>query len=283
MRPVARPPRSRNREAGELQARACKQRASCEQAARRMPTSSMPRHQWAAKLAKRPTIGCRPQPEGAGGIRKPTDSGRAHKGSLLRYRDAERRDGAQTPSRLRFGRGRGHSVWEGRRRFACGRGCARAGAPAFVQEHGSGSGSTPVFFVCARKRNVRTRGCRSAPAVSCKWHETELSGGRYIGEAENGRKLNFPSLDPLDSMLSDSESSISCPKSSHEQVKKLGKFEIVPKIRARLFGDSESPKSCQPQTAKPAARLWRFLGWAELSLDPTGNRKIWGIRKIWES
>lgn len=82
---------------------------------------------------------------------------------------------------------------------------------------------------------------------------------RYIGEAENGRKLNFPSLDPLDSMLSDSESSISCPKSSHEQVEKLGKFEIVPKIRARLFGDSESPKSRQPQTGKPAARLWRFL------------------------
>lgn len=120
MRPVARPPRSHNREAGELQARACKQRASCElqvrvskqrascgQAARRMPTSSMPRHQWAAKLAKRPTIGCRPQPEGAGGIRKPTDSGRAHKGGLLRYRDAERRDGAQIPSRLRFGRGHG--------------------------------------------------------------------------------------------------------------------------------------------------------------------------------
>lgn len=51
---------------------------------------------------------------------------------------------------------------------------------------------------------------------------------RYIGEAENGRKLNFPSLDPLDSMLSDSESSISCPKSSHEQVEKLGKFEIAP-------------------------------------------------------
>ena len=125
-------------EAGALQARACKQRASCEQAARRMPTSSMARHQWAAKLAKRPTIGCRPQPEGAGGIRKPTDSRRAHKGSLLRYRDAERRDGAQTPSRLRFEQGRGHSVWEGRRRFACGRGCARAGAPAFVQEHGSG-------------------------------------------------------------------------------------------------------------------------------------------------
>ena len=213
--------------------------ASCEQAARRMPTSSMARHQWAAKLAKRPTIGCRPQPEGVDGTRKPTGSGRAHKGSLLRYRDAERRDGAQTPSRLRFG---------------------------------SGSGSTPAFFVCARKRNVRTRGRRRAPAVSCKWHETELSGGRYIGEAENGRKLNFPSLNPLDSMLSDSESSISCPKSSHEQVEKLGKFEIVPKIRARLFGDSESPKSCQPQTAKPAARLWRFLGWAELSLDPTGNR-----------
>lgn len=113
-------------EAGALQARARKQRASCEQAARQMPTNSMARHQWAAKLAKRPTIGCRPQPEGAGGIQKPTDSGRAHKGSLLRYRDAERRDGAQTPSRLRFGRGRGHSVWEGRRRFAYGRGCAGA-------------------------------------------------------------------------------------------------------------------------------------------------------------
>ena len=220
-----------------------------------MPTSSMARHQWAAKLAKRPTIGCRPQPEGAGGIRKPTDSGRAHKGSLLRYRDAERRDGAQTPSRLRFERGRGSG-----------------NAPSFAQEHGSGSGSTPAFFVCARKRNVRTRGRRRAPAVSCKWHETELSGGRYIGEAENGRKLNFPSLDPLDSMLSDSESSISCPKSSHEQVEKLGKFETVPKIRARLFGDSESPKSCQPQTEKPAARLRRFLGWAEIPLDPTGNR-----------
>ena len=94
-------------EAGALQARACKQRASCGQAARRMPTSSMARHQWAAKLAKRPTIGCRPQPEGVDGTRKPTGSGHAHKGSLLRYRDAERRDGAQTPSRLRFGRGRG--------------------------------------------------------------------------------------------------------------------------------------------------------------------------------
>lgn len=254
MRPVARPPRSHNREAGELQARACKQRASCElqvrvskqrascgQAARRMPTSSMPRHQWAAKLAKRPTIGCRPQPEGAGGIRKPTDSGRAHKGGLLRYRDAERRDGAQIPSRLRF---------------AYGRGCARAGAPAFVQEHGSGS--TPAFFVCARKRNVRTRGCRSAPAVSCKWHETELSGGgsRYIGEAENGRKLNLPSLDPLDSILSDSESSISCPKSSHEQVEKLGKFEILSKIRARLFRDSESSKSCPPPDEKSQRRAF---------------------------
>ena len=192
-----------------------------------MPTSSMARHQWAAKLAKRPTIGCRPQPEDAGGIRKPTDSGRAHKGSLLRYRDAERRDGAQTPSSLRFGRGRG-----------------------------SGSGSTPAFFVCARERNVRTRGRRSAPAVSRKWHETELSGGRYIGEAENGRKLNFPSLDPLDSMLSDSESSISCPKSSHEQVEKLGKFEIVPKIRARLFGDSESPKSCPPPDEKSQRRAF---------------------------
>lgn len=205
-----------------------------------MPTSSMARHQWAAKLAKRPTIGCRPQPEGAGGIRKPTDSGRAHKGGLLRYRDAERRDGAQTPSRLRFGRG--SSVWEGRRRFACGRGCARAGAPA--------------FFVCARKRNVRTRWCRSVPAVSCKWHEIELSGGRYIGEAENGRKLNFPSLDPLDSMLSDSESSISCPKSSHEQVKRFGKFEILSKIRARLFGDSESPKSCPPPDEKSQRRAF---------------------------
>ncbi len=256
MRPVARPPRSRNREADELQARACKQRASCEQAARRMPTSSMARHQWAAKLAKRPTIGCRPQPEGAGGIRKPTDNRRAHKGSLLRYRDAERRDGAQTPSRLRFGRGRGHSVWEGRRRFAYGRGSGSVGAPAFVQEHGSGS--TPAFFVCARKRNVRTRGCRSAPAVSCKWHETELSGGgsRYIGEAENGRKLNLPSLDPLDSMLSDSESSISCPKSSHEQVEKLGKFEILSKIRARLFRDSESSKSCPPPDEKSQRRAF---------------------------
>lgn len=217
-----------------------------------MPTSSMARHQRAAKLAKRPTIGCRPQPEGAGGIRKPTDNRRAHKGSLLRYRDAERRDGAQTPSRLRFGRG--SSVREGRRRFACGRGCAGAGAPAFVQERGSGS--TPAFFVCARKRNVRTRGCRSAPAVSCKWHETELSGGRYIGEAENGRKLNFPSLDPLDSMLSDSESSISCPKSSHEQVEKLGKFKIVPKIRAQLFGDSESPKSRPPPDEKSQRRAF---------------------------
>ena len=117
-------------------------------------------------------------------------------------------------------------------------------------------GSTPAFFVCARKRNVRTRGCRSAPAVSRKWHETELSGGRYIGEAENGRKLNFPSLDPLDSMLSDSESSISCPKSSHEQVEKLGKFEIVPKIRARLFGDSESPKSCPPPDEKSQRRAF---------------------------
>lgn len=221
-----------------------------------MPTSSMARHQWAAKLAKRPTIGCRPQPEGVDGTRKPTDSRCAHKGSLLRYRDAERRDGAQTPSRLRFGRGRGHSVWEGRRRFAYGRGCARAGAPAFVQEHGSGSGSTPAFFVCARKRNVRTRGCRSAPAVSCKWHEIELSGGRYIGEAENGRKLNFPSLDPLDSMLLDSESSISCPKSSHEQVERFGKFEILSKIRARLFGDSESPKSCPPPDEKNQRRAF---------------------------
>lgn len=220
-----------------------------------MPTSSMACHQWAAKLAKRPTIGCRPQPEDAGGIQKPTDSGRAHKGSLLRYRDAERRDGAQTPSRLRFEQGRGSGS---------------AGVCARARERERGS--TPAFFVCARKRNVRTRGCRSAPAVSRKWHETELSGGRYIGEAENGRKLNFPSLDPLDSMLSDSESSISCPKSSHEQVEKLGKFEIVPKIRARLFGDSESPKSCQPQTEKPAARLRRFLGWTELSLGPTGNR-----------
>ena len=159
------------------------------------------------------------------------------------------------------------SFWE-RARAQC-----VGGAPAFcVRARERERGSTPAFFVCARKRNVRTRGRRSAPAVSCKWHETELSGGRYIGEAENGRKLNFPSLDPLDSMLSDSESSISCPKSSHEQVKRFGKSEIVPKIRARLFGDSESPKSCQPQTAKPAARLWRFLGWAEPSLDPTGNR-----------
>ena len=252
MRLVARPPRSHNREAGELQARACKQRASCElqvrvskqrascgQAARRMPTSSMPRHQWAAKLAKRPTIGCRPQPEGAGGIRKPTDSGRAHKGGLLRYRDAERRDGAQIPSRLRFG---------------------------------SGSGSTPAFFVCARKRNVRTRGCRSAPAVSCKWHETELSGGRYIGEAENGRKLNLPSLDPLDSMLVDSESSISCPKSSHEQVEKLGKFEIVPKIRARLFGDSGSSKSCPPPDEKSQRRAFgAFLA------EPSSRSALRGI------
>ena len=221
-----------------------------------MPTSSMARHQWAAKLAKRPTIGCRPQPEGVDGTRKPPDSRCAHKGSLLRNRDADRRDWAQTPSRLRFGRGRGHSVWEGRRRFAYGRGCARAGAPAFVQEHGSGSGSTPAFFVCARKRNVRTRGCRSAPAVSCKWHEIELSGGRYIGEAENGRKLNFPSLDPLDSMLLDSESSISCPKSSHEQVERFGKFEILSKIRARLFGDSESPKSCPPPDEKNQRRAF---------------------------
>lgn len=135
-----------------------------------------------------------------------------------------------------------------RERNARTQGCGNA--PAFVQEHGSGSGSTPAFFACARKRNARTRGRRSAPAVSRKWHETELSGARYIGEAENGRKLNFPSLDPLDSRLSDSESSISCPKSSHEQVKRFGKFEIVPKIRARLFGDSESPKSCHPQTRK---------------------------------
>lgn len=111
-------------------------------------------------------------------------------------------------------------------------------------------------FVCARKRNVRTRGRRSAPAVSCKWHKTELSGGRYIGEAENGRKLNYPSLDPLDSMLSDSDSSISCPKSSHEQVEKLGKFEIVPKTRARLFGDSESPKSCPPPDEKSQRRAF---------------------------
>ena len=204
-----------------------------------MPSGSMARHQWAAKLTKRPTIECRPQPEGAGGIRKPTDSGRAHKGSLLRYRDAERRDGAQTPSRLRFEQGHGSGS---------------AGVCARARERERGS--TPAFFVCARKRNVRTRGCRSAPAVSRKWHETELSGGRYIGEAENGRKLNFPSLDPLDSMLSDSESSISCPKSSHEQVEKLGKFEIVPKIRARLFGDSESPKSCPPPDEKSQRRAF---------------------------
>ena len=180
-----------------------------------MPTSSMARHQWAAKLAKRPTIGCRPQPEGAG-----TVCGRG--AGVLRAgagaRERERR-------RLRKSTG------------------ARA------REH------TGVF-ICARKRNVRTRGCRSAPAVSRKWHEIELSGGRYIGEAENGKKLNFPSLDPLDSMLSDSESSISCPKSSHEQVEKLGKFEIVPKIRARLFGDSESPKSCPPPDEKSQQRAF---------------------------
>lgn len=214
-----------------------------------MPTSSMARHQWAAKLAKRPTIGCRPQPEGAGGIRKPTDSGRAHKGSLLRYRDAERRDGAQTPSRLRFERGRGSG-----------------NAPAFAQEHGSGSGSTPAFFVCARKRNVRTRGRRRAPAVSCKWHETELSGGRYIGEAENGRKLNFPSLDPLDSMLSDSESSISCPKSSHEQVEKLGKSEIVP----TPDGEASGAPSALSWLGRDPARPYGESG------NSTGNRKIWG-------
>lgn len=198
-----------------------------------MPASSMPRHQWAAKLAKRPTIGCRPQPEGAGGTRKPTDNRRAHKGGLLRYRDAERRDGAQTPSRLRFEQG---------------------------------SGSTPAFFVCARKRNVRTRGCRSAPAVSCKWHETELSGGRYIGEAENGRKLNFPSLDPLDSMLSDSESSISCPKNSHEQVENLGKFEIVPSPD----GEASGAPSALSWLGRDPARPYGELG------NSTGNRKIWG-------
>ena len=217
-----------------------------------MPTSSMARHQRAAKLAKRPTIGCRPQPEDADGIRKPTDSGRAHKGSLLRYRDAERWDGAQTPSHLRFAQGRGSGSAGAQRENARVRECAGVCARARERERGS----TPAFFACARKRNVRTRGCRSAPAVSCKWHETELSGGRYIGEAENGRKLNFPSLDPLDSMLSDSESSISCPKSSHEQVERFGKFEIVPKIRARLFGDSESPKSCPPPDEKSQRRAF---------------------------
>ena len=144
-------------------------------------------------------------------------------------------------------------------------------APAFAQEHGSGE-HTGVFRMRTEAQRENARVSEMRRRVSCKWHETELSGGRYIGEAENGRKLSFPSLDPLDSMLSDSESSISCPKSSHEQVEKLGKFKIVPKIRTRLFGDSESPKSCQPQTAKPAARLWRFLGWAELSLGPTVNR-----------
>lgn len=179
-----------------------------------------------------------------------------------RQRARPQRQPVEISGRRKAGRGTNPvspSFWE-RARAQC-----VGGAPAFcvrARVRGSGSagvcararererGSTPAFFVCARKRNARTRGRRSAPAVSCKWHETELSGGRYIGEAENGRKLNFPGLDPLDSMLSDSESTTSCPKSSHEQVEKLGKFEIVPKIRARLFGDSVSPKSCQPQTRK---------------------------------
>lgn len=149
-----------------------------------------------------------------------------------------------------------------------------AGVCARVRERVRGS--TPAFFVCARKRNVRTRGRRNAPAVSCKWHETGLSGGRYIGEAENGRKLNFPSLDPLDSMLSDSESSISCPKSSHEQVEKLGKFEIVPKIRARLFGDSESPKSCPPPDEKSQRRAFgAFLA------GPSSRSALRGIGQLY--
>ena len=175
-----------------------------------------------------------------------------------RQRARPQRQPVEISGRRKAGRGTNPvppSFWE-RARAQC-----VGGAPAFcvrARVRGSGNagvcarareqerGSTPAFFVCARKRNVRTRGRRSAPAISCKWHEIELSGGRYIGEAENGRKLNFPSLDPLDSMLSDSDSSISCPKSSHEQVKRFGKFKIVPKIRARLFGDSESSKSCPP-------------------------------------
>ena len=169
--------------------------------------------------------------------RKPTDSGRAHKGGLLRYRDAERRDGAQIPSRLRFGRGHGS-------------GSAGVCARAREREH------TGVFRMRteAQRENARVSECAGGFVQMAR--NRTFRGGRYIGEAENGRKLNLPSLDPLDSMLSDSESSISCPKSSHEKVEKLGKFEILSKIRARLFRDSESSKSCPPPDEKSQRRAF---------------------------
>lgn len=107
----------------------------------------------------------------------------------------------------------------------------------------------------AQRENARVSECAGG-FVQMARNRTFRGGSRYIGEAENGRKLNLPSLDPLDSILSDSESSISCPKSSHEQVEKLGKFEILSKIRARLFRDSESSKSCPPPDEKSQRRAF---------------------------
>ena len=184
-----------------------------------------------------------------------------------RQRARPQRQPVEISGRRKAGRGTNPvppSFWE-RARAQC-----VGGAPAFcvrarVRESGSAGvrararerEHTGVFRMRteAQRENARVSECAGG-FVQMARNRTFRGGSRYIGEAENGRKLNLPSLDPLDSMLSDSESSISCPKSSHEQVEKLGKFEILSKIRARLFRDSESSKSCPPPDEKSQRRAF---------------------------
>ena len=113
---------------------------------------------------------------------------------------------------------------------------------------------------CAQARDPRGGSICAASGDAWLASVTRLQSRRRRGAALTPLGTGFLSCNGPPRPTQWQESAISVSScTTHEQVEKLGKFKIVPKIRARLFGDSESPKSCQPQTGKPAARLWRFL------------------------
>lgn len=104
---------------------------------------------------------------------------------------------------------------------------------------------------CAQARDPRGGSICAASGDAWLASVTRLQSRRRRGAALTPLGTDFLSCNGPPRPTQWQESAISVSScTTHEQVEKLGKFKIVPKIRARLFGDSESPKSCQPQTRK---------------------------------